>query len=306
MDKERRVSETVFGSSPPTDRVVRVLDAIAAARTPMTAAEIGRAASITAATAHSLLASLVSAGYLLRDAATRTYRLGPAILTLGAAAAGSFPEIAAARPALQRLHSLTRLPVIAATAVGAEIVIVEHIGPPTQLRGGQRLDFAPPFGAVHLMHSPARDVEAWLRRAKQDDPALAETYRDVLAGVRELGFAASPYDAAAAGVHAALGDIARDALSAELRERLDELVVSLQVHDYQPADLKGNGKRELSLNTLSAPVVSADGRVAFVVSLAVHAPAITLSEIRELAASLTSATTAMGAELSTDARGAQR
>jgi len=63
-------------------RALRVVEVLAAARAPLSAAEVGAIIGTERSTAYRMLMTLMEAGYVVRDARTRGYRLGYKILTL--------------------------------------------------------------------------------------------------------------------------------------------------------------------------------------------------------------------------------
>jgi DNA-binding IclR family transcriptional regulator len=74
-------------TSPPTDRVVATVSLLAARPDqPLSLAELTRRLGVNKSTGHAILASLVAAGWVLRDPTRKTYRLGPALVALGRSA----------------------------------------------------------------------------------------------------------------------------------------------------------------------------------------------------------------------------
>lgn len=74
--------------SPQTERLVSLVDAIAARPDEgLTLSEIARHLAVTPATCHPMLVSLAELGWLVRHPVRRTYRLGPALIAVGRAAA---------------------------------------------------------------------------------------------------------------------------------------------------------------------------------------------------------------------------
>src|SRR4051794_4839834 len=65
--------------------------------------ELARQLSLSKATAHALTATLADAGWLLRDPAEKTYRLGPALIAVGRAASAGFPALDFARGEMRAL-----------------------------------------------------------------------------------------------------------------------------------------------------------------------------------------------------------
>jgi DNA-binding IclR family transcriptional regulator len=85
------------------ERAVRVLDAFLEIPGEAGTGEIARLAGINASTVSRILSTLVDAGYVVHDAATGRYRLGPHLLTLGHHALRGIDLRAQARPHLDAL-----------------------------------------------------------------------------------------------------------------------------------------------------------------------------------------------------------
>ncbi|NUU20206.1 MAG: helix-turn-helix domain-containing protein, partial [Streptomycetaceae bacterium] len=67
-------------ASPPTDRVVGIIELLAADPAPRTVAEITARLDLNRSTATAVLGALEAAGWVQRDPADRTYGLGPGLL----------------------------------------------------------------------------------------------------------------------------------------------------------------------------------------------------------------------------------
>jgi DNA-binding IclR family transcriptional regulator len=281
------------GASPPTDRVVRVLEAVATPGAgPPNAADIARRAGVTTATCHAVLTALTDAGYLVRDPAAKTYRLGPALIPLGEAAKAEYTNVAVIRPDLDRLARDTGLPCTVAARSGNDILFVEHVGGGGAVRIGHRIPCAPPFGAIHVAWSDDATVADWIARTPRPVSAdLRRRYRRLLAGIRDHGYAVSPLDDAALRLSQALADLADHSLSPAQRAKIDELLGMLHPHDYLPADLAGAG--QLAVNTVTAPLFGPDARTALVVTLHVQQRDVPVDQIRRLAGRLLDATARM-------------
>src|SRR4051794_16756689 len=87
-------------------RAVAVLNFLAAhPRDSFTLSDLSARLDINLASAHSLLAALTDAGYVVRDARQRTYGLGPTVDALGIAALERHAVIDLARDAARQLAS---------------------------------------------------------------------------------------------------------------------------------------------------------------------------------------------------------
>jgi DNA-binding IclR family transcriptional regulator len=287
--------------SNPTERVVRLLETLRVhtgsttenGSTGLRFADLARAGGVSQATCHSILLTLADAGYVVRDAETRTYTLGPALVALGAAATASFPEVRAARPELVLLSDGTGLPVSAARVVDGAITVVDIVGgdrATLHLREGTRVPCAPPFGAIHVAWEPPDVIDAWIARASS--PTLTpERLRAVVADHRRTHVAVAPYTSSSARLRDALGELAVDALAHDVRERTLELLAAIDELDYT-SDVLADAEH-LPVNTLTSPVFDRDGHVAFAVALHVADRALATTRLRELVSELRTATDRM-------------
>src|SRR4051812_2013680 len=93
-------------ASPPTERVVRILDFLAGRpEERFGLSDLARRLGLSKPTCLGIVTSLTDAGYLVRDAGDKTYRLGPSLITLGHKAQESMRASPAARGELRRLSA---------------------------------------------------------------------------------------------------------------------------------------------------------------------------------------------------------
>lgn len=260
--------------SPAVDRVVAVLNFLAAHPDEgFTLSELARHVDLNKATAHSLLNALAGAGYVLRHPTRRTYTLGPALVALGNAAAGSSPAVDFARGEMRALAERFELECLATTAVGDEMVIVARSGVPGNLRiadelvqVGRRLPLVPPLGTVFTAWAPAEEIERWLallgRTASEDE---IERYRDGLVAARRRGYVVGLEADPRATLGRALAQLADDERAARVRDVLDSLVDELGHDEYILVDLRPGAT--YFVNHLVAPVFGPDGEVVLALSL---------------------------------------
>jgi DNA-binding IclR family transcriptional regulator len=277
----------VAQGSAPTARVVRVLETLRGrAGHGLRYAELADEADVSQATCHAILTTLAGAGYVVRDPASRSYTLGPALVGLGEVAVRSFPEVALARAELDALADRTGLGWSAGRVVGDSIAIVavgDGVPAGDPVRPGASLPFAPPFGAIHVAWSAPVDVDAWVARAPAGTFAEADL-RAVVADHRRARVAVAPYTPASAQLRELLGELTTDAVAADVRTRTIELLAAIDRLDLRPADYAGTGS--VSVNTITAPVFEAHGSVSFAVALHVADPAIETRRVRALAGEL--------------------
>jgi DNA-binding IclR family transcriptional regulator len=234
----------------------------------LTGADIARRAGANRASCVHMLAALEGAGYVTRGALDRRYRLGPALVELGTAAARSYPGLEAAR---RELDALTRATGYPGFVFAREGELARLLGFTWDLRRaapvmrtGDTLLMVPPLGAVFFAWASAADVDTWLSRA----PGAAPTaLREILSSVRRLGFVVELLPeqlAIAAG-----GGAVPDSLN----------FVAQQVDDDE----------HYTVSSVSVPVFAPDGTVALALNLAGFAAPVPGREIRALAEDLLAA-----------------
>ena len=181
--------------SPQTDRIVTVINLLAAhPEEGFTLSEIARRLGVGKATCSPMLVALTSAGFLVRHPTRKTYRLGPALITAGQAAAAGFPALEIARPVLVDLSNELGVVAMAVARAGDQLQLVDlawdHRRHTPTLRVGQELPFRAPWGSVFVATagSPGTAVDGWLARAGITG-ADADAYRDALAHTAARGYA---------------------------------------------------------------------------------------------------------------------
>ena len=167
-----------------------------------TQADLVRSTGLSKSSMHNLLSTLEAERLVTRDARTRLYRLGPALITLGAVASGQARTIEIANERLAPLAAERGVSFAIAQPIGSdEAVVVERFYPPQGVHVGIRLGstygpFDGALGKCLLAAMPRAEIERRLRRRSipahtertLTDPGalLAEIDR-----VRELGWAVS-------------------------------------------------------------------------------------------------------------------
>jgi DNA-binding IclR family transcriptional regulator len=254
--------------APSTDRVVSLLEFLA--REPDRSfglSELGRRLDMSKATLHAMTAALTDVGWLVRRPGDKTYRLGPALVGIGQAAAARELELVEfARDEMQRLADELRVRCMASTVIGDEIVMLATAGRARplglHLQVGQRLPLVPPLGIVFLAWADDAEVDAWLDRSAPPDRASRDAQRstvpdrDLLALVRRRGYSIG------------IDPVAAHSLAAD---SFEQVVWTMPVEEYLLRDLEPG--REYPLSHMAAPVFGPEAEVAL---------AITLVEFREV------------------------
>lgn len=286
--------------SPQTDRVVALIEILAAQPdASVTLAEATRRLRVNKSTCHAMLTTLTEQAWLLRDPATKSYRLGPALVAIARVAAESFPLLDLAHPAMVDL-SLEVGANCAAIGVSAEHVeVLDQIrdlrAAGEGLRVGASIPLRPPFGAAAIAWAAREVIERWLA----DAPAANRAhYGDALEVIRARGFVLE----AAASSTTRLEDLlvlAGDDVTDAQRERamfepalLDRIARELATQDdYLVATI--DPARDYTIVTMSAPVFDADGGVPLLLSLWGFPSRLKGDEIDRIGRRLATATAAL-------------
>jgi DNA-binding IclR family transcriptional regulator len=163
------------------------------------AQEVAKALGLTASTTHRILAALQRHGLIEREAATKRYRLGLSLFTIGAKAANGTGLRRLSRPALSRIAAQTGDTVFLMARSGFNIVCVDrqegsyvlgsltgHIGGQVPLGVGSAsqaiLAFLPAEEAEIIIAANAHLYEAY-------NGLNATVVREQLPSVRERGYA---------------------------------------------------------------------------------------------------------------------
>ena len=223
--------------------------------------ELCRRVGVPKATAHAHLHALADAGYLLRNPVDKTFTLGPALVSLGVAAAASQHDIVElARDEMRRVGNELGAQCVASTAMGGEIVLLATAGP-VQAIGltahvGARVPLVPPLGTVFMAWADPADVDAWVRRLGQNaDELELERYRRALDAVRRRGYALGLDAVAMAHVNRALLE----------HDDPHRYILELGHAEYVLTELEPDASQRVFL--VAAPVFSADAKVALALTV---------------------------------------
>lgn len=230
-------------------RVATVLQALAGGRAAgMRLSEVGIAVGLGKATVHRLLGAMVEVGFVEYDEASRLYRLGYALFSLGAAAR-RFHIVDLARPGLMRLAAATGDTVYLSVRDGDEALCVDRCTGSFPIRTltldiGDRRPLGIGAGSLALLafqgEADVARVLASGQAARRDFAGFGtEQLSQMIATARRTGFALN--DGRIVSAMMAVGVPVRDgagrvlaALSiAAIRERVEggrigELVAALQ------------------------------------------------------------------------------
>jgi DNA-binding IclR family transcriptional regulator len=290
-------SETSGRASPPTERVVAVLDFLA--RHPhdrFGVSELARRLGLSKPTCLGIVGTLAAADYLVRDAQDKTYRLGPALISLGHTAQESMRVNPAAREELRRLSSKYDTTAALSAVIDDRITLLELVGPPgadVGVRVGQSYPFAPPVGLMFVLWDDDA-LRTWLAK-EPTIPLRTDTDRldRVIDECRTTGYLVERLTPGGRRIYALMAGMS-SALPDELRALLGELVSDIGERVYLRSEASARQRHDVSV--ISAPVYDHHRRQAMVVSLQIGR-ALSDGEITRCARGLMTAASTLTAQL---------
>lgn len=269
--------------SPPTERVIRLLDLLA--RQPsegLSLSELSRRLDISKATGLGIAGALTRAGYLVRADETKTYTLGPALLGLGRAASEAFSSLALARPEIRRLNQEVGLAASVATLVGDKIVLLERTGPQGELdrmlQTGQRYPYTPPSGLVLAAWLSDTEIEQWLADYPEVSmDASLEHLRALVDTARERGYIVERMSDVSVGALTLLAGLDGHDIPAPAVDAIANMVSNLADRHYVARHLRPG--RHYAVTFVSSPSFDAEGRPDLLLGLLVFRSDVTYDEL---------------------------
>lgn len=246
-------------ASPPTERVIAVLAFLA--RHPhdrFGLSELARRVELSKPTCLGILTSLTEAGYLVRDTGEtgrdKTYRLGPALITLGHIAQESLRVSPAARDELRRLSGTYGATAALSGVVDDRITLLELVTPPgtpATVRVGQSYPFAPPVGLMFVLWDDGA-VRDWLAK-EPTIPLRTDTdrFERVISECRTSGYLVERLTPGGRRLYALMAGMSTT-LPDELRALLGELVSDIGERVYLRGEDGPDARHDISV--IAAPV----------------------------------------------------
>jgi DNA-binding IclR family transcriptional regulator len=265
--------------------VVALVEILAARPTEaLTLADITRRLGVNKSTCYSMLQALTEVGWLLRDPFHKTYRLGPALVSVGRSASLGFPALDFVRPAMIELSRSVGSHCVALSVAPEHVTVVDQVrdvravGAPI---GHGYIPLRPPFGAAVAAWSLPETAERWLSLAPS---GTVDRYAAALEVVRRRGFV----------VELAEPSWTPPARGTPLPEVVEELA-RLLPPDVLPLEL--DATRRYTVSAINAAVVDPLGAVVLIVSLMGFPGPLTGAEIEAAGGQLESATATVTAAL---------
>jgi DNA-binding IclR family transcriptional regulator len=276
--------------SPPTQRVVAVVELLLAASRPLAVSEITQALGLNRSTCSAILGTLAERGWVTRlpDLA---YAPGPGLIPLAQAVRERLPIAGVADGVVRRLASdtgyMAGLSRVERDEIANLIFVEPHPsgGPKPQPRPLVRLPLLPPMGAVTVAFSEPDVARAWLDRAA--DARVRGHLRRFLDSVRAQGVGVWRFDRVGAAVAARLGDLVAasgrpGAPDPAVRAAVADTLLALGRHGYTTEELTAsNGPLPIAL--VAAPIFDEHGVPRYELELHVLQAKVSSSRLRALA-----------------------
>ena len=250
-------------TSPPTDRVVDVLERLAERPGGLRLADLTRELDLTKGTAHAIMTTLCDRGWVTRDQVEKTFTLGPA-LTIAAAKADLVRPLAlAARACAVELAEALGHAVTVVEQVGDSIVILAFEGGDAEILAtpGDRVPFGAPIGLGFAAWGPEPVRRGWIERGAGDDATLARRLEELTEVTRQRGYTVERMNATYAQTAQLMAMLRDDQLPDGVRRAINSTLADLTRIVLQ-AD------HTVAVTAIAAPVFDDRHRVAL--NLAVH------------------------------------
>lgn len=261
-------------TSPPTERVVAVLNFLSAHRTESFGlSDLARRLGLSKPTCLGIVTTLTSAGYLIRNDSDKTYSLGPALIRVGRSAQESLRANPASRDQLLALTREFGHTAGLSAVVNDRVTVLEVVSDPehpVKVEVGQSYPFTPPVGLMFVLWDTDDTVAAWLAK----DPAAPrrtpdERLRKVIGECRTDGYLVELLTPAGRQLYSLMAGVPGE-IPNELRALLGEIVSGIGERVYLRSEnyTTGSGaKARHRVNVISAPVYDHNAKQAMVASL---------------------------------------
>jgi DNA-binding IclR family transcriptional regulator len=253
----------VTASSPPTRRVVDIIELLAERRGSTTRlSDIVHALGLNQATAYVILKELDEMGWVTRNPADKTFSVGAALVRL-AGRIDQSPSIAhAARAAASAAATDTGYAASVSERVGDSLVITAFIAghddqwsPST----GDRLPFAAPFGPAYAAWEPADERRVWIERSGVNSPAFEARLEAHLEETRNQGFSVERMSPDMVSAIPVMTRLQMDAQSDSVRDHLNEVL--LEITGAPGVSGKRGSRHRQYVGAVTAPIFNQLGRV---------------------------------------------
>ncbi|ACC41926.1 helix-turn-helix domain-containing protein [Mycobacterium marinum] len=256
------------GSSPPTERVIAVLELLGHnSAKQFSLAEICRGLGISRATGHAILTTLAAREWVIRDPETFRYSWGPAIAGLDTPTTAQLH-----RGDLQELAAATGTQVMLARREDATLVVIDTVGEcprGPRISRGMRTPFVAPIGRDYVAWWSPDAQQDWLRAFGAPNPRFLQRMTLVLNQIQRRGFVVERLTRQYVRVYTALRALSADGEVDEITTQLARAYADLAIIDVLDEELTSGATH--SVATISAPIRGPDGSATMTVMATVFA-----------------------------------
>ncbi|MGX1810314.1 helix-turn-helix domain-containing protein [Nocardia sp. NPDC055321] len=276
--------------SPPTQRVLDVLELLAGSSAARTASDISHELGLSRSTAGAVLGVLEERDWVRRSPEL-TYQLGAGAMAFAASAQarGDLPgpgTLAAIEALAAELDCGAALAIVVRSHMVFVAVSTGRGRIPAVITPGARLPYRAPVGATIAAFNDEQSQQQWLRQAATR--ARMNEYRDVLEQIRTRGVAVWGVAAENAGFLDVLAEVAGHLddhpATGALRDRVLTMLSDLGGRPYSAATVDSDF--DLPISYLTAPVLKADGRAGWELQIGPLRPAVSRAEREHYSARL--------------------
>ncbi|GAB7142615.1 helix-turn-helix domain-containing protein [Mycobacterium riyadhense] len=268
MAEPRPADASQRPGSPPTDRVVAVIELLATQHEPNSVASIASRLELNRSTATSILLALERAGWVTRQS-DRRYALGPGLIGVADAVHRAFPVSAEISHALEELAERAGCGATLAWVGSTDMTFLVSVPGrgkmPAGVGAGLRLPVGAPACAAVIAHRDLPARREWLATAS---PADRRILKDVLSQIHTTRVAVYGLGESDPKVLDLLGEVAEllaeNPQRSSLRRQMFKLFAELAPIPYTKEQLAS--AQPLSIGYLAAPVF-ADGKASYELQL---------------------------------------
>ena len=250
-------------SSPPTRRVVEIIELLAERRDGTTRlSDIVKALDLNQATAFAIMKELVDTGWVTRDPGTKAFAIGGALVGLVKQLDQYGSSLTAAAYAAT---ADTGYATSVSERAGSQLVIVAFVaganGPDAQWdpEVGDRLPFAAPFGPAFAAWEPDDERRAWVERSGVHSPAFHAQLEQFLDDTSSQGYSVERLSPEMVSALPAMTKLQAEALSDSMRDHLDQVLLEMTGSPAPPVG--ASGRQRHYVGSITVPVFNSGGRV---------------------------------------------
>jgi DNA-binding IclR family transcriptional regulator len=284
---------SISRTSPAVERSLAILNFLAEHESSgFTGSELCRRLGLAKATGHTILTTLLQAGFVSRNAG-REYSLGPAVIPLGEAASSQNRAVAIARGEMELLADKLGLGCVLTTVVEDSILVVGKTSFEEQrsellvLTFAKRIPLVAPIGAIFVAWWDDQRIEHWLDAVTKGwETERAQRLIMNLSVVRARGYSVSAIaNDSVERVRKLLASVNPLSDEGDLSATFEQFVDQVQYSEgYMVGELGPNVRYDLS--SIAAPVFDRSGKVILALTLKGFTAPVDQTEIENLGAAV--------------------